>query len=543
MDNHSSCPDPSFKFDPLPNPANHIRLLEIFGDDHHFNPAQVTCRLTTWPVDPPGLPSYHAISYTWGEPGDDTLIRLNEKSFSVRRNCEYVLRQARWHGKSQYYWVDAICIDQNNLHEKSKQVTMMGNIYKRAAHVLISWRFRLRHRSATTRCLLLAAARFAMRPYFTRLWILQELRNARDYSFLCGMQAIDRREVVPLLAHLCNVLDFGIEKASILWQPFEQGRDRSLTLIGTIVTRLWGIRRIMPQHLFTYLPPREYAQVHGRVIQSLELIGTHTNRLFELLRLANWLECADRRDNVYGIISLINWGDVAVIAPDYTQSSFQTAINFIRALGKLNSPALEWSFNLQVLSSEIVGNLRLDKNSKDVPEAIWARRGMPETIFTESELQLEDLGPLDFIEETAWCLSADHLDRSRAEYFIWTPTGLGDDKFYLPRWSRPGDWIVEAVNWMAGGYSIYLLVREVDGTSRGLPIGRCYGSTGIHYAGLVSTKFKIYWDIEDLVIICLVEDPENVGLELDTWLEDFLDIGVCRKTTPCSSFAIRIDGI
>lgn len=51
-------------------------------------------------------------------------------------NCEFVLRQAHWHGQCRYYWVDAICIDQSNLDEKSKQVVIMANIYKRAAHVL-----------------------------------------------------------------------------------------------------------------------------------------------------------------------------------------------------------------------------------------------------------------------------------------------------------------------------------------------------------------------------------------------------------------------
>ena len=54
----------------------------------------------------------------------------------VRKNCEYVLRQASWHDITAYYWVDALCIDQSHTGEKSEQVRMMGQIFGGAAQVL-----------------------------------------------------------------------------------------------------------------------------------------------------------------------------------------------------------------------------------------------------------------------------------------------------------------------------------------------------------------------------------------------------------------------
>lgn len=110
-----------------------MRLLEVL-DENHSDSIEVCCRMTTWQTD--STPPYHAISYTWGDPDSNTTILINDQPFSVRKNCEFALKQARWHGKSRYYWVDAICIDQGNLNEKSKQVEMMGRIYKRAEHVL-----------------------------------------------------------------------------------------------------------------------------------------------------------------------------------------------------------------------------------------------------------------------------------------------------------------------------------------------------------------------------------------------------------------------
>jgi hypothetical protein len=171
----------------------------------------------------------------------------------------------------------------------------------------------------------------------------------------------------------------------------------------------------VPQHPFVSLPPWDYKELFDRVFRSLGFIVSYAHDVPDLLSLANSLDCADRRDKVYGIISIINWGNVAAITPDYTQSSFRTAVNFIRALAKLDSAGrAEKVLDLRYISYSIVSGLELDNNSQDVPDAIEARRGIPETIFTESKLQLEDPRPLEFTEATTWCLSADHLDRSRS---------------------------------------------------------------------------------------------------------------------------------
>ncbi|KAH8194009.1 hypothetical protein TruAng_011824 [Truncatella angustata] len=132
---------PDFQYDcALPSPEDYIRLLEIkeigFSDT-----TGISCELTLWPLDPKDRPKYHAISYTWGDPKFTTYLRINGKKFQVRQNCEYALRQAHSHGGSRYYWLDAICIDQNDTTEKGHQVAMMGDIYRNAAHVLANMRY------------------------------------------------------------------------------------------------------------------------------------------------------------------------------------------------------------------------------------------------------------------------------------------------------------------------------------------------------------------------------------------------------------------
>lgn len=119
-----------FEYEPLPDAQTHIRLLKII-DAQAGQLAK--CTLTTWPLE--SIPSYCAISYTWGDPSDTTVIEVNTKRKIVRPNCEYVLQQgfaSDWNG---YYWVDAICIDQQNIDEKNLQVAMMGDLYQKATRV------------------------------------------------------------------------------------------------------------------------------------------------------------------------------------------------------------------------------------------------------------------------------------------------------------------------------------------------------------------------------------------------------------------------
>jgi hypothetical protein len=51
-------------------------------------------------------------------------------AFPVRLNLEKVLRRIRHESESQVLWIDSICINQKDIHEKPHQVRIMGRIYK-----------------------------------------------------------------------------------------------------------------------------------------------------------------------------------------------------------------------------------------------------------------------------------------------------------------------------------------------------------------------------------------------------------------------------
>ena len=74
-------------------------------------------------------PNYEALSYVRGEPNvDAAAVRVCGVLFKATRNLEAALRDLRYEDKSRVLWIDAICIDQQDLQEKMGQLHLMGRI-------------------------------------------------------------------------------------------------------------------------------------------------------------------------------------------------------------------------------------------------------------------------------------------------------------------------------------------------------------------------------------------------------------------------------
>lgn len=81
---------------------------------------------------------YEAISYTWGSPKHMKTIHLNGRPVEIRENLFNCLRRVRYQDTMRDIWVDALCISQTDLQEKSAQVAMIGDIFKQAT-LVIAW--------------------------------------------------------------------------------------------------------------------------------------------------------------------------------------------------------------------------------------------------------------------------------------------------------------------------------------------------------------------------------------------------------------------
>lgn len=624
----------SFTHQSLPDPAKYIRLVEVLGDNYSKN-IKVRCRLTTWPID--SAPSYHAISYTWGDPESNTFIILNDEALEVRTNCEFALKQAYWYWKKRpywsrgprlYYWIDSICIDQANLEEKGQQVSMMGSIYKRASHVLacigdhsddslfffrkfhglrrrlvparslsrdssfhgcegISTRFRLLHRYSTINRFVLALARLAVRPYFTRLWILQELQNAQNATILCGRHLLrqdDAREVFTAMYMAYKVYDEEREisedfrKDTVCYRESVNNMFTRRSVNHGIPHPLWygdWLRRVSRQAEVTLIILKK-----GN-IRPQNVSGSFFRLIEEVVCR---LECADPRDKVYGIISLLDWGDVAPPSPDYTQSDLHVAVEFLRAVTRLwkaeDKDGSLWRYFVTTIMM-----LNLDFGSRGLVDALDARRGPPEDCAMGPARPWDDeLTPLR-IRALAWQLLDEDIEANgpKLQSIRSSPPAYPDNgTFFLPRWARAGDWamVMESLSAREKWYTRrdlrshspptctpFLIMRESQrGESHGnMVIGYGFylskaelsipsfmrGSKIYMYNGSVedegsATYVNINLDIEDGLMFVLrmkqlIELPrEPTPEDSNEWMADILETAVCRQQTPWSSYATMV---
>ena len=87
--------------------------------------------------DKPHL-EYEAISYTWGPPGEQRLIRIEgHEDVHIRANLWNFIRRLRSEREPRTLWADAICISQSDPVEKSKQVELIGRVFGQALRVLV----------------------------------------------------------------------------------------------------------------------------------------------------------------------------------------------------------------------------------------------------------------------------------------------------------------------------------------------------------------------------------------------------------------------
>lgn len=121
-----------FQYKPLEN-ENSIRIILLLpGEDDA--PVECICRHTN--LDEPL--GYLGLSYTWGNPKDTLPIILDGHEVQVTENLESALRHIRSTTMAIGYWIDALCINQNDIPERNNQVQLMKQIYEKSNGV-IAW--------------------------------------------------------------------------------------------------------------------------------------------------------------------------------------------------------------------------------------------------------------------------------------------------------------------------------------------------------------------------------------------------------------------
>ena len=121
-----------FTYDPLELEVGYIRLLTLQPSPDPL--ADIECTIAH---EATSQANYTALSYTWGSVEEKQFITLNRCSFAVTRNLFVALQHLRSGNESLTLWIDAICINQQDVDERTHQVRQMVEIYKNAIQVFI----------------------------------------------------------------------------------------------------------------------------------------------------------------------------------------------------------------------------------------------------------------------------------------------------------------------------------------------------------------------------------------------------------------------
>jgi hypothetical protein len=280
-------------------PENHVRLMRILPGRRKKSVVRCETRVFSLPVDS----GYTAISYAWGPPVADHAIVLDGRKHLVAKNLWHFLttwrsfilqastaEESSWKPCHSWLWIDALSIDQNNMQERNHQVKIMSKIFGGADEVLVWLGLANTKTNKASRHLLMSIedapkgyidARLrevCERMYWTRLWVFQELKSAKQVSLMCGSDIVPFAALAKSLANLVPGSREHIDAQS---------------------------RRLMR---------------HSAAAKMVDLCGQHApTSLWLLLQLTQHLNCYDPRDKVYALLSMAKSGADGIEA-DYTMT-------------------------------------------------------------------------------------------------------------------------------------------------------------------------------------------------------------------------------
>ena len=372
---------------PLPN-ARSIRLLQIHPPQED---GSICCSLKPFELLSPSKPQHHAISYTWGPPTYQAAQNgmTNERCCPIICNGQVLLitenlLHCLYHvtDESLYLWIDAICINQDDIAERNSQILMMTEIYATAKMVIVWLGEEDIYTQPAIRLLdvlgsmplqdLLrmdplnplkaehseisglsidesdwnALSQFFQRSWFNRIWILQEVVAPNQCIVICGTYLITWNLLNVVSSYLISTsfcptrpLREDDKQAAATTSPLPIRMGNSMAAI----MMLWHKKR--NQH--------------------------DEGQLQSVLEISRSFQSSDPRDKVYAVLGLCKGVHRGEIIPDYAKTVADVYIEVTEVL-------LRTSKNLNALS---MVEDRLYRNRDDLPSWVpdysaWFHNGI-----------------------------------------------------------------------------------------------------------------------------------------------------------------------
>ncbi|KAI1138731.1 HET-domain-containing protein [Hypoxylon sp. FL0543] len=271
---------------------------------------------------------YETISYCWGDASSRATILLNGSAFDVPASSLAALKCIRKTHETRRVWIDAICINQDDINERGSQVALMSQIYqcsqlnliilgdedelaRRAFACFSDLLEEVRHetdgfstfhlmmrefkwgkrsnRDQPIECDLdeYALHSFFARPWFERLWVIQEAALAPVSICFCGPSlTIGLVDLVRAAIWLCYKRDSiprslsdqdGMNNAADLWSLVDD-RDAHKAPENPYEVDLTALL-LLAQYRLSSDPKDKVFAIIGLLPQTPESAGEHETTL------------------------------------------------------------------------------------------------------------------------------------------------------------------------------------------------------------------------------------------------------------------------
>ena len=329
----------SYKYEPLQENRS-IRLLSLSSGKPNDS-LQGSLLHTTLDLCPP----YRALSYAWCGSDKVQTLALDEDSAGITASLYSALRDLREEENAQMIWADALCINQDDNEEKSHQVRLMADIYSKAVQVVVhlgeeaddsTRAMEFLYKLANTdlpgdmeqmvplskRSLDIppiddeiweATRALLRRPWFCRVWVIQEFVVGADVIMICGPASTSWMNI---LAAVYKLGEAGVPH--LTWHLYNNDKEKT----------------------------RATQQAANMISQFGWLKSTYDNGerqpMLHLLRIFRDAYSTRQRDHLFALLGLAADASNSALDPNYDESLESVVSRFARFL-------IERTHSLEVL--------------------------------------------------------------------------------------------------------------------------------------------------------------------------------------------------
>lgn len=313
-----------YQYSSLNEPLNEIRVLTLQPGDFL---ADIHVSIHKVALTPEGPPLYEALSYVWGTTDNLVEIKIgpsgNER-LAITQNLAEALPYLRYNDRTRTLWIDAICINQQDLRERSSQVKRMGDIYRLADRVVV-WLGIEKDNSSHVLKMLSDLSSEIKVDYVNRTMLPASSDSPSHWS--------NTRRLLPYSGNaLCNI-DILLHRPWFsrlwVWQEVRLARNNAIIVCGSDTIPWQSLRQAifcLAYKQWAYnIPSLDSGKLQARLFAIQRMSDSVSYTTFgDIIRRTASCKCSDPKDRVYAILSLLDISDEGInIEPDYTKTTAQ----------------------------------------------------------------------------------------------------------------------------------------------------------------------------------------------------------------------------